>query len=83
MRPDFESKSEPSDNGTHRFTPGTLELKTTSYLRKSHSSVRTIKLQYNPGLSLQNLLDSFMNYRVQLFGFIYRDDKFFGCRDFV
>lgn len=85
MRLDYGSASEPSDNGTHRYTPGDLKLKTCPYIGQSNSSARTIQLQYDRGqnLRLRDLLLSFMIPGVQLFGFVCRDDKHFGCRDFV
>lgn len=85
MRLDDESASEPSDNGTHKYTPGDLKLKTTDFLGESNSSARTIKLRYNreQNLCLGDLLVSFMRHGVHLFGFGSKNDRYFGCRDFV
>lgn len=86
MQMDDKSASEPSDNGTQKFTPGNLMLRTTLFLGESNSSARTIKLRYNreQNKCLGDLLISFMRPGVHLFGFGCNDaDKYFGCRDFV
>lgn len=84
MRLDGGSKSDSAENGT-RYTLGDLMLKTTPYVAQSIGSARTIRLQFDRSrrLRLYDLLITFTGPSVQLFGFITRGGKYYGCRDFV
>jgi hypothetical protein len=85
MRLDYDSASEPSENGVNRYTPGDLLLKTCPYIGQSDSSARTIRLRYNRerNLRLGDLLETITEPGVQFFGFTARDGRHYGCRDFV
>ncbi|KFY01214.1 hypothetical protein O988_02865 [Pseudogymnoascus sp. VKM F-3808] len=79
----YERVSESSQNGNHRFKPGHLLLKPSSYVGPSQTSPRNVKLPFARGTRLIDLLTPIMGLGLQHFWFTCINGKYYGCRDFI
>lgn len=83
MQPDYNAQVTASQNGVTGFLPGILYLKKVKYPGESESTARSIEVPIRPGIRLYQLLNSFINFEVQVFSFVIINNKLSGCRDFV